>query len=552
MKLLGLLLLVGACSYAQQNLPGRRLALVIGNDAYRQGNQLKNAVNDARAMRDALRESGFAVELIENATRESLETAVEQFIGKLQRGDVALFYYSGHAVQIRGENYLVPVNIDATTEVQMRTRSLSATEVLEQMESARTDLQIMILDACRNNPFGRGRGSSLGLAPMNTGKGTLVAYATAPGQTADDNISGSNGMYTMQLLAAIRKPGLKLEEVFKVAGEGVQQVSRGRQIPWTSSSVAGEFYFQLPPAEPGRPMTTRKQEPSPGITLPAATIELRYGSLTVSSDHGGTLLVDGQRFGELQPFAVMQFPRLPAGSHIVRVEKFGFEPAEQQVAVLPDQRATVDLRLTAATGQATSAALPAAPNVLSRVNGNDGQRYVWIPAGTFQMGCSPRDTECDDDETPTHTVTISRGFWIGQTEVTVGAFQTFARATGFQVRGSPSGERHPVLNVTWNEAKSYCEWIGGWLPTEAQWEYAVRGGSAAARYGSLDAIAWYSGNSGGRTSEVARKQPNGYGLFDMMGSLWEWVEDWYGPYTRDVVSDPSGPATGSFEAGPGT
>lgn len=194
-----------------------------------------------------------------------------------------------------------------------------------------------------------------------------------------------------------------------------------------------------------------------------------------------------------------------------------------------------------------------------KANPKDGQHYVWIPAGSFQMGCSPGDVECNPDEEPAHRVTISKGFWLGQTEVTVGAYKCFANATG---RGMPpepkfqntqlnagwSNKQMPVVNVTWDDARAYCAWAGGRLPTEAEWEYAARGGSSAVRYGLLDQIAWYGGNSGNSFHEVGRKGPNGFGLFDMLGNVWEWVSDRdYSTYYRNSPGvNPLGPSSGQW------
>jgi len=149
-----------------------------------------------------------------------------------------------------------------------------------------------------------------------------------------------------------------------------------------------------------------------------------------------------------------------------------------------------------------------------KVNPKDGLRYVWIPPGTFIMGCSPGDDECYDDEKPPHQVTITKGFWIGQTEVTQEAYQRVIGANPSHFRG----DELPVENVNWNEARAYCVAVGMRLPTEAEWEYAARGGNASARYGSLDAVAWYRGNSGGKTHLVGQKQKNAYGLYDMPGT----------------------------------
>lgn len=178
----------------------------------------------------------------------------------------------------------------------------------------------------------------------------------------------------------------------------------------------------------------------------------------------------------------------------------------------------------------------------TKVNPKDGLPYVWIPAGTFQMGCSPGDSECASDEKPAHTVTITNGFWMGQAEVTQAAYQ---RVIGT----NPSyfhGDRLPVETVTWDQANAYCTAVGMRLPTEAEWEYAARAGSTSARYGELDAIAWYDANSAWKTHEVGQRQPNAWKLYDMLGNVWEWTGDWYDKdyHRRSESRDPAGPSGG--------
>jgi TonB family protein len=180
----------------------------------------------------------------------------------------------------------------------------------------------------------------------------------------------------------------------------------------------------------------------------------------------------------------------------------------------------------AAAPSAPTAALPASSDtrqVRTMVNSKDGQVYVWIPPGSFTMGCSGGDTECDANEKPPHVEQIEKGFWLGQTEVTQAAYQT---VTG----GNPSadkGDQLPVEGVTWDDALKYCSAVGGNLPSEVEWEYAARAGTKGARYGSPDAIAWHAGNSGGSNQPVGQKQANAFGLFDMLGNAWEWMEDSY-------------------------
>jgi formylglycine-generating enzyme required for sulfatase activity len=190
--------------------------------------------------------------------------------------------------------------------------------------------------------------------------------------------------------------------------------------------------------------------------------------------------------------------------------------------------------------------------VKAGLNPKDGLKYVWIPAGTFMMGCSPGDNKCVGDEKPTHRVTITRGFWIGQTPVTVGAYKQFVRAAGQEMPHVPDfnkdwlNDNMPIVNVTWYDANAYCRWMGGRLPTEAEWEYAARGGTAGAYYGALDEIAWYKSNSGNPVRDVAKKRPNNFGLYDMLGNVWEWVNDRYGEqyYQNSPSQNPGGPTSG--------
>ena len=197
-----------------------------------------------------------------------------------------------------------------------------------------------------------------------------------------------------------------------------------------------------------------------------------------------------------------------------------------------------------------------------KINQRDGLTYMWIPPGAYRMGChgavversfSDVEEACLGNELPRHSVTLSRGFWLGKTLVTQSAYRRVMRSNPSKFPGG----RLPVDNVSWDEARTYCQRVGMRLPAEAEWEYAARGSAASERYGLLDQIAWYRGNSGGKTHAVAQKQPNGYGLYDMMGNVWEWASDWYAPYPKAAdgsccddpavpLVDPKGPSSGQY------
>ncbi len=221
---------------------GRRTALVIGNGTYKSA-PLTNPPHDARLMADALKAAQFKVIKLENASREAMLKAISDFGDEIEKGGVGVFYYAGHGVQVRGENYLLPVNITITREEEIRTRGVNAQEVLDRMASARNGLNLVFLDACRNDPFPRSsRGAAQGLAKMDAALGMLISYATAPGSVAEDGSAGDS-WYTRYLAFTIKTPGLRIEDVLKRVRSSVRQDTDGRQITWDNSSIEGEFYF---------------------------------------------------------------------------------------------------------------------------------------------------------------------------------------------------------------------------------------------------------------------------------------------------------------------
>jgi len=221
----------------------QRTALVIGNSNYTSA-PLKNAVNDAEAITEALEKLGFEVFKYTDLDHQSMENAMNEF-GKLmdKRGGIGLFYFAGHGVQSNGDNYLIPVKSNIQSEKDIKYKSVNLGYILDEFEGRKSDMNIVILDACRNNPFSRYRSITNGLAPTAIApSGTFIAYSTSPGSVASDG-DGKNGLYTQELIKHINTKGKTIEQVFKKVRANVRQLSAGAQIPWENSSIEGDFFF---------------------------------------------------------------------------------------------------------------------------------------------------------------------------------------------------------------------------------------------------------------------------------------------------------------------
>jgi hypothetical protein len=424
--------------------PARRVALVIGNNSY-PWKPLKNPINDARAIAAKLKQMGFSdVALLTDATRDQMALASARFVDAIRPGDLAFLYYSGHGVEVKGQNYLLPVNFPANaTETEASYQALSAQKLLKDLEQASAQVRVVVIDACRDNPLSAAKSGAGGLVRMEA-EGTLILFATAANHTADDNVAESNGLFTKHLLAAMDRPGISLSQMAKQVQLAVSGQSAKRQIPAIYDNLLEDL-----------PLT-------PAPTAPAVKADFELWAMIRNSNNPQ----DFDDFGTTFP-----------NSDLVPAAK-----------------------LRAANLRRASVPPPPADTHEPKVNPKDGLTYIWIPPGGG-----------------------IQGFWLGRTDVTQAAYQKVTGTTPSHFKGP----QLPVETVNWNEADAYCRAIGGRLPTEKEWEYAARAGTTGETYGNLDDIAWHDKNSGSTTHPVSQKKPNAFGLYDILGNVWQWMDDWY-------------------------
>jgi formylglycine-generating enzyme required for sulfatase activity len=425
----------------------QRFALVIGNSAYHQEDLvLDNPVNDATDLANVLRQLGFEVVKKTNLSKREMETAIDQFSQKLDNNKgVGLFYFSGHGSQYKGVNYMLPVDVESLTGAwQLRHKTVSVDYILDGMKAARNQVNIIILDACRDLPaFAKGD-MMPGLSMEIPIPGSVIAYAAAPGGVAASGVGERNSPYVKHLMKWMQVPNLSIDEVFTKVGKAVKTETYGNQLPGYYKQLYEPFYFKS----------------------------------------AGDTFVVGKVFQD----------RLQDGSK--------------------------------------------------------GPEMVWIPAGSFKMG----DIQGGglDHEQPVHDVFVGR-FAMGRYEVTFAEYDKFAEATG---RNKPSDSgwgrgNRPVIKVSWYDATAYAEWLSEQtgqkyrLPTEAEWEYAARAGTSTKYWwgNNPDDACGYTNvydktskkeydfwdtphkctDGYAETAPVGRFKQNDFGLFDMLGNVWEWT-----------------------------
>jgi formylglycine-generating enzyme required for sulfatase activity len=547
------------------------VALVVGNSAYVNVPRLANPTNDAKLMAGTLRSLGFTLvggDAQLDLDEAGLRRAMQSFGAQLRGADVALVYYAGHGVQVRGANYLVPIDANPTTEADVDFQMVDANVLLRQMESAGTKLNFVILDACRNNPFGgRGlRGADAGLAQMRAPEGTLISFATQPGNVALDGRDG-NSPYAKALALTLQRPGLGVFDVFNEVGLAVMQSTGNSQQPWVSSSpIAGNFYFAGAPASAtdGRSAEDSAAKAWPAIanTTSVAVLEdfIRQFGATVYGSMARARLDELKR----SQIAVVAPPAAP--------------PKAPQPFSGSCEGKTLTVSLVSRPAQPLSTAEECALKSKDAFKECDKcPEMVVVPAGRFVMGSPAGEAGRESSEGPQHPVSFARPFAVGRFEVTVDLFTEFVKDSGYEPgakcwanqRGkwelrsdrswrSPGYAQtasHPVSCIGWDDANAYATWLSRKtgktyrLLGEAEWEYAARAGTTTRFYvGENESAVCGYGNGADLTAKrsvpgfsswqvvpcndgfaytapVGSFAPNGFGLYDMQGNVWEWIAD---------------------------
>ncbi|GHU03195.1 hypothetical protein FACS1894147_06700 [Spirochaetia bacterium] len=468
-------------------------ALVMGNGNYASVTKLNNPVNDARDMEAALKAIGWTVELVIDGSQDQMESAAIRLKNRLSasKQSYGFLFYAGHGVQSNGENFLIPVDANIQSESFLRSRAVSVQALLDELNAAGNTLNIMVLDACRDNPFSWKRSSARGLQVIaNQPADSIIVYATSAGNTAEDG-TGRNGLFTTHLLNNLKTPGLSVRDLFDRTGADVRRASGGRQVPAIYSQFFDTAYLGSRPAG-AAPAPVSASVPAPAPTPTPAP----------------------------SPVSASGSQNMPAN--------------------------------------------------MIRINGR-----------TFTMG-SPLSEAGRIDNEAQHQVTVT-GFYLGKYEVTQKEYE--------EVMGiNPSrfkGQSLPVERVSWFDAVEYCNrrsqkegltpayTISGsgnnrtvsWnrnangyrLPTEAEWEYACRAGTAGPFSTGINITANqvnyngnypYNSNAKGtyreKTTAVGSFAANPWGFYDMHGNVWEWCWDWYGDYGSRTQTDPAGAASGTL------
>ena len=621
-------------------MSAQRVALVIGNSNYDHVPVLANPRNDASDIGAALERLGFVVTPLENVGYDSFRKSLQEFKRAASVSKVAAVFYAGHGIEVDQRNFLVPVDARLASDQDVEFETVPLDLVMRALDGA-SELRLVILDACRDNPFaakmqrsGATRSIGRGLARLEPPEQTLVAYSAEAGTVASDG-DGRNSPYTAALLRHIEESGLELDLMFRHVRDSVLSSTGGSQRPFTYGSLSsqGTYLTERGEAEPvedekeveklvvislsssDEQLATERlfwesikdltnaeyfqayidQYPD-GAYVKLARIKLKV--LKDASEKNTTTGVDAQLNSTVEQLPEPSFESVDLSLNLTRPERSniqkglvvaGFDPGaadglfgqrtrvaigKWQLSRGVDKTGYLDAKSAKVLIALAAEFVPArSPGDVFRDCKSCPQMVVVPAAGDFMMGSPSSEKGRVDDESPRHRVTITKSFAVGKHEVTRGQYAVFARLTGHSPSGrcwiydgsewkesdtnswrNPGfvqGEDDPVVCVSWEDAQAFVGWLSREtgqdyrLLTESEWEYAARAGTKGPfHFGSTISTgqANYNGNytykkgrkgvNRQRTVPVGSFPSNKFGLHDMHGNVWEWVEDcWHSDYS---------------------
>jgi uncharacterized caspase-like protein len=513
----------------------QRYALVIGNDQYAAFQPpLEKAGNDARAMAKVLEKAGFKATLLLNGNEKKMNAAVNEFVDNIAGGGIGVLFFAGHGVQINNQNYLLPVDMEPPKrERDVEDQAVSLQVVQEKIAQAHAKFTLVVVDACRNNPLpkraDRAIGGTRGLTQPSAPNGQMVIYSAGANETALDKLHDKdrnpNGLFTREFIGVLGTPGLSVGDALKRVRSSVIAKAKGvnhDQHPAVYDQTDGDFYLVPVPAAPEAATQMRDERGlKPINTTPVAVVpaqdpvEAAYWAEVSRSDDADSYAA--------------YLSTYPNGLHMADANEY----------IERDKQAK-EAKLKLKEDQAWRKAQDSNDfqSYAAYVNAYPNGRYV--PLAKLKQG-KLRPARASYE--PEMVAIPGKDYAMGKTEVTQAQWRAVMGGDPPELKFKGCDDC-PVENVSWDDVQGYLSKLNQMsgkqyrLPTEQEWRHACDGGSSQEYCGSnsLDAVGWYGGNSSNKTHPVGLKQANGYGLHDMTGNVWEWMQDcWGGDCRRRVL-----------------
>lgn len=550
----------------------KKFGLVIGIDDYTGAiTPLHYAVADARSIHKMLMDDlGFDEVILlenENATRKDILKSIGILRQETQADDQVFFYFAGHGISFGSGSsemgYLVPQNATGFAQEDIELDGISMTDLRERLVKLPAKHVLLAVDACYGG-YAAVSNRALPIATQNyikvitSSKARQIITAGKRDEVVQESSDWGHSAFTYKLLDGLQKALadgddngiITTTELYAFLSASVNGITNGQQTPQFAklANDEGEFVFILPETAVEKELEDVKPAKKE-VSLGAVTV--LYGSVEITNSINGTLFVDGEPIAKVYAGTVLPVKDLQAGAHTIEIQSDDGNWS-REVSVTANE--TVKLNAALVAEKEAGAPAKPVPSAASFAVYESKNVMVLVKGGTFEMGDVFGDG--DKDEKPVHPVTVT-DFFISQYEVTVADFRKYCKDTKRDMPEQPRWgwmDDHPVVNVSWQDAKAYCAWLTDKtgthyrLPYEAEWEYAARNGGKKLRFPVGDKIsketAQYGQNAKtGSVVPVGSFKPNDLGIYDMAGNAAEWCEDWYGPYT-DTPKGGSGMKTG--------